>query len=78
MLMQSTQALRSVKVSKGKSKAVKSDTDDSSSDTDANTDDESTDSDMMEMVAILVKGFKKMKFRRNRKQGKSSEEVLQC
>ena len=65
---------KSDKMSKGKNKAAKSDTDDSSSDTDANTDadtdDESTDSDMMEMVAMLVKGFKKMKFRRDKKQGK--------
>ena len=63
---------KSDKMSKGKCKAIKSDTDDSPSDTDtdANTDDESTDSDMMEMVAMLVKGFKKMKFRRDKKQGK--------
>lgn len=60
---------KTVEVSRRKAKAVKSDTDDSSSDTDTNTDDESTDSEMMEMVAMIVKGFKKMKFRKNRKQG---------
>ncbi|KAK1379515.1 hypothetical protein POM88_026259 [Heracleum sosnowskyi] len=53
---------------------VDSDPDDSSSDTDgnpdANTDDDSADSDMEEMVAMIVRCFKKAwKFRKARRQG---------
>ena len=64
---------KAMKVSVNRHKAVQWDHDDSTSDTDADpdadTDDGSTDSDMMEMVAMIVKGFKKMKFRKARKQG---------
>ncbi|KAK1369756.1 hypothetical protein POM88_035848 [Heracleum sosnowskyi] len=64
---------KAVEVSRRKSRVMESDPDDSSSDTDgnpdANTDDDSTDSDMEEMVAMIVRGFKKMKFRKARKQG---------
>ncbi|KAK1394057.1 hypothetical protein POM88_013113 [Heracleum sosnowskyi] len=63
---------KAVEVSRRKSRVVESDPDDSSSDTDgnpdANTDDDSTDSDMEEMVAMIVRGFKKMKFRKARRQ----------
>ncbi|KAK1368707.1 hypothetical protein POM88_034799 [Heracleum sosnowskyi] len=62
-----------VEVSRRKTKIVESDPDDSSSDTDgnpdANTDDDSSDSDMEEMVAMIVRSFKKMKFRKARRQG---------
>ena len=69
-----------VKMSKGKSKVVKSDTNDSSSDTDtdANTDDESTDSDMMEMVAMLVKSFQEDEVYKGQEARKVSEEIIQC
>ncbi|KAK1364807.1 hypothetical protein POM88_040368 [Heracleum sosnowskyi] len=64
---------KAVEVSRRKSRIVESDPDDSSSDTDdnpdANTDDDSSDSDMEEMVAMIVRGFKKMKFRKARRQG---------
>ena len=64
---------KAIKASVHKHKAKESNPDDSTSDTDANndanTDDESTDSDMMEMVAMIVKSFKKMKFGKARKQG---------
>ncbi|KAK1357060.1 hypothetical protein POM88_050316 [Heracleum sosnowskyi] len=64
---------KAVKVSRRKSSIVESDHDDSSSDTDgnpdANTDVDSSDSDMEEMVAMIVRGFKKMKFRKARRQG---------
>ncbi|KAK1378501.1 hypothetical protein POM88_025245 [Heracleum sosnowskyi] len=64
---------KAMEVSRRKSRVVESDPDDSSSDTDgnpdANTDDDSSDSDMEEMVAMIVRGFKKMKFRKARRQG---------
>ncbi|KAK1360650.1 hypothetical protein POM88_045124 [Heracleum sosnowskyi] len=64
---------KAVEVSRRKSRIVESDPDDSSSDTDgnpdANTYDDSSDSDMEEMVAMIVRGFKKMKFRKARRQG---------
>ncbi|KAK1388182.1 hypothetical protein POM88_016360 [Heracleum sosnowskyi] len=64
---------KTMEVSRRKSRIVESDPDDSSSDTDgnsdANTDDDSSDSDMEEMVAMIVRGFKKMKFRKARRQG---------
>ncbi|KAK1397404.1 hypothetical protein POM88_007267 [Heracleum sosnowskyi] len=64
---------KAMEVSRRKSRIVESDPDDSSSDTDcnpdANTDDDSSDSDMEEMVAMIVRGFKKMKFRKARRQG---------
>ncbi|KAK1398207.1 hypothetical protein POM88_008070 [Heracleum sosnowskyi] len=64
---------KTMKVSRRKSRIDESDPDDSSSDTDgnpdANTDDDSSDSDMEEMVAMIVRSFKKMKFRKARRQG---------
>lgn len=55
--------------SKGKGKVVFV-KDNSDSESDTNSDEESTDYDMMEMVAIIVKGFKKMKYGKLRKQSK--------
>ncbi|KAK1359569.1 hypothetical protein POM88_044043 [Heracleum sosnowskyi] len=73
---------KAVEVSRRKSRIVESDPDDSSSDTDgnpdANTDDDSSDSDMEEMVAMIVRGFKKMKFRKARRQGNFQKKDLQC
>ncbi|KAK1394762.1 hypothetical protein POM88_013818 [Heracleum sosnowskyi] len=64
---------KAMEVSRRKSRIVESNPDDSLSDTDdnpdANTDDDSSDSDMEEMVAMIVRGFKKMKFRKARRQG---------
>ncbi|KAK1394002.1 hypothetical protein POM88_013058 [Heracleum sosnowskyi] len=64
---------KSMEVSRSKTRIVESDPDDSSSDTDgnadANTDDDSSDSDMEEMVAMIVRNFRRMKFRKNRRQG---------
>ncbi|KAK1384550.1 hypothetical protein POM88_022285 [Heracleum sosnowskyi] len=64
---------KAVEISRRKSRVVESDPDGSSSDTDgnpdANTDDDSTDSDMEEMVVMIVRGFKKMKFRKAIRQG---------
>lgn len=63
---------QSSSASKGKGKAVlvkESSESESEANSDVNSDDESTDSDMMEMVAMIVKGFKKMKYRKFRKQG---------
>ncbi|KAK1394100.1 hypothetical protein POM88_013156 [Heracleum sosnowskyi] len=64
---------KAMKVSRRKSSIDESDPDDSSSDNDgnpdANTDDDSSDSDMEEMVAMIVRSFKKMKFRKARRQG---------
>jgi hypothetical protein len=60
---------RAMKVSVNKHKGPKSDSDDSPSDTDGGSDGDSTDSEMMEMVAMIVKGFKKMRFKKDQKQG---------
>ncbi|KAK1394580.1 hypothetical protein POM88_013636 [Heracleum sosnowskyi] len=64
---------KAVEVSRRKSRVVELDLDDSSSDIDgnpyANTDDDSTDSYMEEMVAMIVRGLKKMKFRKAKRQG---------
>ncbi|KAK1388396.1 hypothetical protein POM88_016574 [Heracleum sosnowskyi] len=64
---------KAMEVSRSKTRIVESDPDDSSSDTDgnpdANTDDDSSDSDMEEMVAMIVRNFRRMKFRKNRRQG---------
>ena len=62
---------KAVEVSRKKVKVVESDTEDAPSDTDPDpeSDGDSTDSDMKEMVAMIVKGFKKMKFRKARRQG---------
>lgn len=50
-----------------KAKIVESDIDDSSpdldEDTESNPDDQSTNSETMEMVAMIVKGFKRMKYK---------------
>jgi gag-polypeptide of LTR copia-type/Zinc knuckle len=59
---------KAMKVSVNKYKHGESDSDDSNDDSDAKSDGGSTDPDMMEMVAMIVKGFKKMKFKRERKQ----------
>ncbi|KAK1359193.1 hypothetical protein POM88_043667 [Heracleum sosnowskyi] len=64
---------KAMEVSRSKSRVAESDPDDSSSDTDgnpdANTDDDSFDSDMEEMVVMIVRNFRRMKFRKNRRQG---------
>ncbi|KAK1379061.1 hypothetical protein POM88_025805 [Heracleum sosnowskyi] len=64
---------KAVEVSRKKTRVAESDPDDSSSDTDgnpdANSDVESSDSDMKEMVDMIVRSFKKMKFRKARRQG---------
>ncbi|KAK1394768.1 hypothetical protein POM88_013824 [Heracleum sosnowskyi] len=64
---------KAMEVSRRKSRIVESDPDDLSSDTDgnpdANTDGDSSDSDMEEMVAMIFRNFKRMKFRKNRRQG---------
>ncbi|KAK1358784.1 hypothetical protein POM88_043258 [Heracleum sosnowskyi] len=63
---------KAMEVSRNKTRIVESDPDDSSSDTDgnpdANTDDDSSDSDMEEMVAMIVRNFRRMKFRKNKRQ----------
>ncbi|KAL8108175.1 hypothetical protein AgCh_024571 [Apium graveolens] len=62
---------RSVEVARKKSNLPESDTDDSSSnpddDTNSETDENVTDSDVMQMAALLVKGFKRMQFRKSQK-----------
>ncbi|KAK1360232.1 hypothetical protein POM88_044706 [Heracleum sosnowskyi] len=64
---------KAMEVSRSKTRIVESDPDDSSSDTDgnpdANTNDDSSDSDMEEMVAMIVRNFRRMKFRKSRRQG---------
>ncbi|KAK1394102.1 hypothetical protein POM88_013158 [Heracleum sosnowskyi] len=64
---------KAVEVSKRKTQVAESDPDDSSSDTDgnpdANPDGDSSDSDMEEMVAMIVRSFKRMKFRKAIRQG---------
>ncbi|KAK1369394.1 hypothetical protein POM88_035486 [Heracleum sosnowskyi] len=64
---------KAMEVSRRKSIEAESDPDNSSSDTDgnpdANTDDDSSDSDVEEMVAMIVRSFKRMKFRKARRQG---------
>ncbi|KAK1396741.1 hypothetical protein POM88_006604 [Heracleum sosnowskyi] len=64
---------KAVEVSKRKTQVAESDPDDSSSDTDgnpdANPDGDSSDSDMEEMVAMIVRSFRRMKFRKARRQG---------
>ncbi|KAL8125144.1 hypothetical protein AgCh_012717 [Apium graveolens] len=62
---------RSVKVVRKKNNLPESDTDDSSSNPDDNTNSETdenmTDSDVMQMAAFLVKAFKRMQFRKSKK-----------
>ena len=71
---------KSLKGSELKHKAKETNPDDSTSDTDddndANTDDESTDSDMVEMVAMIVKSLKRMRFKKARKQGSFQKRPL--
>ncbi|KAL8088262.1 hypothetical protein AgCh_038152 [Apium graveolens] len=61
---------KSVGVVRKKNHLPESDTDDSSSnpddDTDSKTDENMTDSDVMQMAALLVKGFRRMRFRKSR------------
>ncbi|KAL8133484.1 hypothetical protein AgCh_008806 [Apium graveolens] len=58
---------RSVEVARKKNNLPESDADDSSSnpddDTDSESDENMTDSDVKQMAALLVKGFKRMQFR---------------
>ncbi|KAK1371594.1 hypothetical protein POM88_037686 [Heracleum sosnowskyi] len=64
---------KAMEVSKRKLVEAESYSDNSSSDTDgnpdANTDDNSSDSDMEEMVAMIIRNFRRMKFRNRRRQG---------
>ena len=64
-----TAADRSVEAPRKKNYLPESDTDDSSSnpddDTDSETDEDMTDSDVMQMAAMIVKGFKRMQFRKS-------------
>ncbi|KAK1382695.1 hypothetical protein POM88_020430 [Heracleum sosnowskyi] len=64
---------KAMEVSRSKTRVAESDPDDSSSDTDGNPDtnidDDSSDSDMKEMVAMIVRNFRRMKFTKNRRQG---------
>ncbi|KAL8118026.1 hypothetical protein AgCh_015791 [Apium graveolens] len=66
----SDSAKQSVFGGKGKNNFPESDTDDSSSnpndDTDSKTDENMTDSDVMQMAALLVKGFRRIQFRNSR------------
>ncbi|KAL8125391.1 hypothetical protein AgCh_012907 [Apium graveolens] len=61
---------KSVGVARKKNNFPESDTDDSSSnpddDTDSENDENMTDSDVMEMAALLVKGFRRMQFRKSK------------
>ena len=43
-------------------------TDESDSESESNPDDDSSDDDIIQIVAMIVKGFKKMKFRKQRRQ----------
>ncbi|KAK1374041.1 hypothetical protein POM88_030234 [Heracleum sosnowskyi] len=71
---------KAVEVSKRKTRVAESNPDDSSSDTDgnpdANTDDDSSDSDIEEMVAMIVRNFKRMKFRKTRRQGNYQKRIF--
>ena len=74
---QGSQGLRKRNQSSTRGKAKAVDTDESSPDDesdvnpdDSNTDD-SSDEELVQMVAMIVKGFKKMKFRKQRKDGRS-------
>lgn len=60
---------KAVEVSMRKPVKVESDIDDSPSDTDEDTGN-NTDSDIKKMVALLVKGIKKMKYKNSRRQSK--------
>ncbi|KAK1368041.1 hypothetical protein POM88_034133 [Heracleum sosnowskyi] len=73
---------KAMEVSRSKTRIVESNPDDSSSDTDgnpdANTDDDSSDSDMEEMVAMIVRNFRRMKFRKNRRQGNFQKKTFKA
>ncbi|KAK1373223.1 hypothetical protein POM88_029416 [Heracleum sosnowskyi] len=73
---------KAMEVSRRKARVAESDPDDSSSDTDgnpdANTGDDSSDSDMEEMVAMIVRNFRRMKFRKNRRQGNFQKKTFKA